>query len=177
MIIEEGTPFYEIYGERPYVPNCEYPPLPDEDCERQMYYDTKRILTEYGYRRYEISNYAKPGYECRHNLGYWNRTEYLGFGDGAASFMDHKRWVAGGKPNLLTIEDEMEEYMFLGLRKTEGVSIPGFEKQFGKAMETVYKKVLADMESKQLLERQEDFIRLTERGIDVSNYVMSEFLL
>ena len=91
--------------------------------------------------------------------------------------MDHKRWVAGGKPNLLTIEDEMEEYMFLGLRKTEGVSIPGFEKQFGKAMETVYKKVLADMESKQLLERQEDFIRLTERGIDVSNYVMSEFLL
>ena len=177
LIIEEGTPFYEIYGERPYVPDCEYPPLPDEDCERQMYYDTKRILTEYGYRRYEISNYAKPGYECRHNLGYWNRTEYLGFGDGAASFMDHKRWVAGETPNLLTIEDEMEEYMFLGLRKTEGVSISGFEKQFGKAMETVYKKVLADMESKQLLERQEDFIRLTERGIDVSNYVMSEFLL
>lgn len=177
LIIEEGTLFYEIYGKKAARTDWEYPPLPDEDCERQMYYDTKRILTEYGYHRYEISNYAKPGYECRHNLGYWNRTEYLGFGTGAASFMDHKRWTVGEKPNKLSAEDEMEEYMFLGLRKTEGVSKSGFERQFGMTMENVYKKVLADMEGKQLLEQKGDFIRLTERGLDVSNYVMSEFLL
>lgn len=177
LIIEEGTPFYEIYGRKTDETDREYPPLPDEICERQMYYDTKRILKEYGYHRYEISNYAKPGYECRHNLGYWDRAEYLGFGAGAASFLDHRRWTWGEEPEMLSREDEMEEYMFLGLRKMEGVSKSGFEKQFGTEIENVYKKVLADMEGKQLLERKGDFIRLTERGIDVSNYVMSEFLL
>lgn len=191
LIIEEGTPFYEVYGEK----NCmegikdtkdlkegrsegsEYPGLPDEDSERQMYYDTKRILKEYGYHRYEISNYAKEGYECLHNLGYWNRTEYLGFGDGAASFLHHTRWVSGEEPEVLSQKDEMEEYMFLGLRKTKGVSKTRFKQEFGAEMEHVYKKVLADMESKQLLEQKGDFVRLTEKGIDVSNYVMSEFLL
>lgn len=198
LIIEEGTPFYEIYGNggeeredrehakdsgqeasdgRLYRDNRRCPELPDEDDERQMYYDTKRILGEYGYRRYEISNYAKPGYECRHNLGYWNRTEYLGFGDGAASFLDRRRWVSGEEPAKLSLEDEMEEYMFLGLRKTDGVSKRGFEEAFGIPMDSVYKKVLADMEGKHLLEQKGDIVRLTDKGIDVSNYVMSEFLL
>lgn len=181
LIIEEGTPFYDIYKEGAYTggkyTNQSYPPLPDEDSERQMYYDTKRILEEYGYHRYEISNYAREGYECRHNLGYWNRTEYLGFGDGAASFMEHKRWVSGEAPERLSKEDEMEEYMFLGLRKTEGVSKLWFEKEFGVSIESIYAKVLSDMEKKGLLEQDGEFIRLTERGIDVSNYVMSEFLL
>lgn len=191
LIIEEGTPFYEIYGEKICTDSVkdseesregrskasEYPGLPDENSERQMYYDTKRILEGYGYHRYEISNYAKEGYECLHNLGYWNRTEYLGFGYGAASLLDHKRWVSGEEPEELSRDDEMEEYMFLGLRKAEGVSKIRFKQEFGSEIEHIYKKVLADMESKQLLEQEGDFIRLTERGIDVSNYVMSEFLL
>ncbi|MCI8320514.1 MAG: radical SAM family heme chaperone HemW [Dorea sp.] len=181
LIIEEGTPFFEIYGEGAHKEKiCDahgHPQLPDEDSERQMYYDTKRILKEYGYHRYEISNYAKDGYECRHNLGYWNRTEYLGFGDGAASLFDHKRWVTGEKPKMLNREEEMEEYMFLGLRMINGVSKLRFKKEFGITMESIYKQVLADMESKRLLEQDGDFVRLTERGLDVSNYVMSEFLL
>lgn len=142
-----------------------------------MYYDAKRILKEHGYHRYEISNYAKEGYECLHNLGYWNRTEYLGFGDGAASFLNHTRWMSGEEPEVLSKKDEMEEYMFLGLRKTKGVSKTKFKQEFGEEMEHTYKKVLADMESKQLLEQKGDYVRLTEKGIDISNYVMSEFLL
>ena len=177
LIIEEGTPFFALYGDGACGHGGEYPPLPDEDSERQMYYDTKRILGEYGYHRYEISNYAKPGYECRHNLGYWNRTEYLGFGDGAASLMDHRRWVSGGQPEELSREDEMEEFMFLGLRKTAGVSKTAFGKEFGVPVEMVYEKVLADMAGRHLLVQDGDVIRLTERGLDVSNYVMSEFLL
>lgn len=191
LIIEEGTPFYEIYGEKACTDSIKdsgdfgesgyralkYPVLPGEDSERQMYYDTKRILERYGYHRYEISNYAKEGYACLHNLGYWNRTEYLGFGDGAASFVNHRRWVSGEAPEALSVEDEMGEYMFLGLRKMEGVSKIRFKQEFRTDMDHVYKKVLADMESKQLLEQEGDFVRLTERGIDVSNYVMSEFLL
>ena len=98
LIIEEGTPFYEIYGEEGAasggmaVLSGEGAALPDEDAEREMYQRTKRILEEYGYRRYEISNYAKEGFRCRHNLGYWERREYLGIGLGAASLIDNVRW-------------------------------------------------------------------------------------
>lgn len=172
LIIEEGTPFYERYGEGRHRSE-----LPDEKAERQMYHDTARILETYGYRRYEISNYAKEGYECRHNLGYWNRTEYLGIGTGAASLVDDRRWVEGEEPEKLTRKDQMEEYMFLGLRKMEGVSKERFAENFGCSMESVYGEVLERMYSLGLLEKQGDYVRLTRRGIDVSNRVMSEFLL
>ena len=189
LIIEEGTPFYEIYGEDSKERidredkdagkfyNINAKKLPDEDSERQMYQDTKRILTEYGYHQYEISNYAKRGYECRHNLGYWNRTEYLGIGTGAASLMNHTRWVQGETPEKLSKKEEMEEYMFLGLRKIEGVSKSIFETEFVTSMESIYGNVIREMTEKGLLETKGDFVRLTERGIDVSNYVMSEFLI
>lgn len=189
LIIEEGTPFYEIYGEDSKeridredkdagkLYNINAKKLPDEDSERQMYQDTKQILAEYGYHRYEISNYAKRGYECRHNLGYWNRTEYLGIGTGAASLMNHTRWVQGETPEKLSKKEEMEEYMFLGLRKIEGVSKSVFEAEFSASMESIYGNVIREMTEKGLLETKGDFVRLTERGIDVSNYVMSEFLI
>ena len=123
-----------------------------------------------------ISNYAKEGYECRHNLGYWNRTEYLGIGTGAASLINNQRFVEGGEIEVLSLQNQMEEYMFLGLRKIEGVSKTDFRQTFGRSIENAYGKVLIDMYQKQLLEDTGEYIRLTEKGIDVSNYVMSEFL-
>ena len=172
LIIEEGTPFYEMYGEGRNAGE-----LPDEDEERTMYQNTKRILESYGYHRYEISNYAREGYECRHNLGYWDRTEYLGIGTGAASLIGENRWNEGEKPQYLSVQEQMEEYMFLGLRKMKGVSKQRFAENFGSTMEQIYGNVLLDMKNKGLLEEVDGFVRLTDRGIDVSNYVMSEFIL
>ena len=177
LIIEEGTPFYEKYGEGERAEARRKRELPDEDTERMMYQFTKNILWDYGYHRYEISNYAKEGYECQHNLGYWNRTEYLGIGTGAASLIDNHRWVEDGEVEVLTRENQIEETMFLGLRKMEGVSKKDFKEAFGKEIEQIYPKVLGEMYQKKLLEDTGTHIRLTERGIDVSNYVMSEFLL
>lgn len=172
LIVEEGTPFYEEYGEGRHADE-----LPDEETERRMYWLTKDILETYGYDRYEISNYAKPGFACKHNLGYWERKEYLGIGTGAASLIDNCRFNYGEEPQKLERSEQIEETMFLGLRKMQGVSKKKFEESFGVTMESIYEKVLADMEEKGLLENCGEYVRLTARGIDVSNYVMSEFLL
>lgn len=186
LIIEEGTPFYERYGEGRHAEE-----LPDEDIERQMYVRTGEILEDYGYHRYEISNYAKDGYECRHNLGYWDRKEYLGIGAGASSLMDHIRWKEpdhiGPSTGLVLEEredftrlrrkDEMEEFMFLGLRKINGVSEYDFYKSFRVSMDEIYKESIENLIKEGLLVREEDRIRLTDRGIDLSNYALSQFLL
>lgn len=186
LIIEEGTPFYERYGEGRHAEE-----LPDEDIERQMYVRTGEILEDYGYHRYEISNYAKDGYECRHNLGYWDRKEYLGLGAGASSLMDHIRWKEpdhiGPSTGLVLEEredftrlrrkDEMEEFMFLGLRKINGVSEYDFYKSFRVSMDEIYKESIENLIKEGLLVREEDRIRLTDRGIDLSNYALSQFLL
>ena len=172
LIIEEGTPFYERYGEGRHAEE-----LPTEEEEREMYVRTKEVLEEYGYIRYEISNYARSGFACRHNLGYWNRTQYLGIGAGASSLIGNKRWREGEEPEILTEKEEMEEFMFLGLRKTEGVSETDFRKVFQREMQEVYGLVLQKMRGEGLMEQAGDNWRLTERGMDVSNYVMSEFLL
>ena len=186
LIIEEGTPFYERYGEGRHAEE-----LPDEDIERQMYVRTGEILEDYGYHRYEISNYAKDGYECRHNLGYWDRKEYLGLGAGASSLMNHIRWKEpdhiGPSTGLVLEEredftrlrrkDEMEEFMFLGLRKINGVSEYDFYKSFRVSMDEIYKDSIENLIKEGLLVREEDRIRLTDRGIDLSNYALSQFLL
>ncbi len=176
LMIEEGTPFYEIYGES-RTGTAGYAPLPDEDTEWAMYRRTKEILETYGFYRYEISNYAKAGYECRHNLGYWNRTEYLGIGDGAASLIGNVRWKEGGEREVLSIRAQMEEFMFLGLRKTEGISAGRFYQTFHKKIEEIYGGVIGELCRKELLVRSGDSIRLTERGMDVSNGVLCGFLL
>ena len=186
LIIEEGTPFYEWYGEGRHAEE-----LPDEDTERQMYVRTREILEDYGYHRYEISNYAKDGYECRHNLGYWDRKEYLGLGAGAASMMDHIRWKEpdhiGPSKGLVLEEredftrlrrkDEMEEFMFLGLRKINGVSEQDFYKSFRVSMDEIYQDKIEELIKEGLVVREGERIRLTDRGIDLSNYAMSQFLL
>ncbi len=171
LIIEEGTPFFDKYGNGKRARE-----LPSEEEERMMYACTKAILEEYGYRRYEISNYAKMGRECRHNLGYWDRAEYLGIGTGAASLLQNYRITEGEDPVELSLKEQMEEFMFLGLRKIAGVSKEKFFRDFGESMDTVYGEVIKKLCSDGLLEEDGDKVRLTERGIDISNYVMSEFI-
>lgn len=187
LIIEEGTLFGERYG------SCEggnaeaaagaFPGLPDEDTERQMYYDTKSLLEESGYTRYEISNYARPGRECRHNLGYWRRVDYKGFGIGAASLLANCRYQNGmdlasylkrqficASREQLTEADALSETMFLGLRTTKGVRMT-------KQMRQVYETVLKKYMSQGFLEERDGFLCLTEAGTDVSNWILAEFLL
>ena len=188
LIIEEGTPFYDRYGDE------REGELPDEEEERRMYKDTGRILEEYGYHRYEISNYAKPGFACRHNLGYWERKEYLGMGTGASSLIgnvryDHIRETSdyiglAETPealmrNVETLDKkaQMEEFMFLGLRKTDGIRADQFLQMFGCEIEEVYGEILRRLAGEKLLSQKNGNIFLTERGIDISNYVLSQFLL
>lgn len=173
LIIEEGTPFYSRYEEHPEL-------LPAEDADRRMYEDTRRILHEHGYERYEISNYARPGYECRHNLGYWSRTEYKGFGLGAASLLgrvrtanqsDLKEYLAGnyaGEREELSEQAVREEYFFLGLRKMEGVDPEPYRAH--------YRELLDRLQEQHLIEEKNGRICLTNLGIDVSNYVLAQFL-
>ena len=146
-----------------------------------MYYETKAFLASKGYERYEISNYAKSGYECRHNLSYWERVDYLGLGLGAASLLGNVRksnqtelseYVKGnfvGEEDILDATAAMEEYFFLGLRKMKGVDWMPYKEQYEK---TVQKLIIEG-----LIEQEGDYIRLTELGIDVSNYVLAEFLI
>lgn len=174
LIIEEGTPFFDAYDNHPEL-------LPSEEEEREMYYETKAFLASKGYERYEISNYAKPGYECRHNLSYWERVDYLGLGLGAASLLGNVRksnqtslseYLNGnfeGEKEFLSPEAAMEEYFFLGLRKMRGVDWTPYKQQYQKTVETLI--------GKGLLEADGAYIRLTELGIDVSNCVLAEFLL
>ena len=196
LIIEEGTPFYDRYG-KDIKANCEYLPLPDEDTERKMYYETKKILKNAGYHRYEISNYAKRGFECRHNLSYWTGKDYVGFGTGAASYLngvrysnlkDTKIYIKKMKEEgiadtikeniqILTNKEKMEEFMFVGLRLCAGVSKLKFEKQFGYPMESIYGNVLDKMKENKLLKIKGDYCILTKRGMDISNYVLAHFLL
>ena len=183
LIIEEGTPFAmrELN-------------LPDEETEYRMYEDTAAILEEYGYEQYEISNYAKKGRRCRHNVGYWTRCDYLGLGLGAASLWGKKRFsntadmeeylrnsAFPGRIRLmepvLSREDEMAEFMFLGLRMTEGVSEAAFRQGFGVEMREIYGEVLKKYTGMELLEEKDGRIFLTRKGIHVSNSVMSDFLL
>ena len=183
LIIEEGTPFAKRKLN-----------LPDEDTEYRMYEDTAGILAEYGYEQYEISNYAKKDLACQHNVGYWTRKEYLGLGLGAASLWGNQRFSntsdfslylnnsgfpekIRGDRETLSLEAEMSEFMFLGLRMTKGVSKAEFLEGFGVPIESVYGKVLDKYKSVGLLEETEGRIFLTRAGIHVSNGVMAEFLL
>lgn len=231
LIVEEGTPFWDRYGQEGTV-GPGYPPLPDEETESRIYHLTRNFLQEQGYERYEISNYAKPGFKCRHNVGYWTEVPYLGLGLGASSFMWNCRFsnvsdmdtymnldftgsmeatagamgetagtagetagsmgVPPGEPvrnpenvleqlrgplTELTREARMEEFMFLGLRLTKGISEIDFVSMFGIKLETIYGPVIERLISDGLLVKNGVWISLTERGMDVSNFVLSEFLL
>lgn len=186
LIIEEGTPFYEKYAEHPEL-------LPDEETSREIYLWTGKFLKEAGYEQYEISNYAKPGKESRHNLKYWERGDYLGLGLGAASMVrnirmsntkDMRTYLERcDKPKTMRedvqfLEEprQMEEFMFLGLRKTRGVSKKEFKRIFGREMDMVYEKALHKCLENGMLLAHKDRIFLSEGGTLLSNMVLSEFL-
>ncbi|MCR5654220.1 MAG: radical SAM family heme chaperone HemW [Lachnospiraceae bacterium] len=191
LIIEEGTPFYEMYHDHPEK-------LPDEEAELAMYHMTRDVLSQNGYKRYEISNYCLPGYESRHNTGYWRRVPYLGLGLGASSFTDGKRhkndtditnYIKGMNEGdgedvffkeyeELSLKDAMAEYLFLGLRMTTGVSVAEFCRQFGKELAVVYKTEIEKLtcEGLIILDNAADRLYLTDLGLDLANYVFSEFL-
>lgn len=184
LIIEEGTPFFEKYGE-----DRGEGILPDEDSEREMYHKTKELLREYGYERYEISNYAKPGKECRHNIGYWTGVPYLGLGLGASSYVNGVRFCGTGNLEsylngdfgkyeeiFLTEKDMQEEFFFVGLRLVKGVSLKKFKEQFGISAEEVYPGLLEKLIKEGGAEICGEYFRLTEYGMDVSNYIMAQFL-
>lgn len=189
LMVEDGTPFAKVYGE-----GCPgEKDLPDEEEERKIYYRTEELLQEAGYHRYEISNYAKEGKECRHNLGYWERKDYLGIGLGAASLIDNTRYkntddlayyIEHAKQldaiqediQVLSTKEQMEEFVFLGLRKMEGISEKEFKESFGASIDETYGIQLDKFLKGGLLERKDGRIMLTSHGIDVSNYVLAEFL-
>ena len=186
LILEDGTYLADNIDK--------FPPVPDEDEDRRMYHMTKERLHSAGYERYEISNYSRKGFECRHNLLYWNRGEYYGFGCSAAGFIGNERYsdirdvkkyieLNGDIEKLhenienLTKEDAIEEFMFLGLRKMAGVDVMDFQRRFGVPIENVYAKEIEHNVDKGLLIRQGDMLKLTEYGIDICNTVMSDFIL
>lgn len=216
LIIEEGTPFYQRFADS----KCpDFALLPDEEAEREMYRLTCRELKKYGYQRYEISNYARPGFACRHNCGYWEGVRYLGFGAGAASYIMEETGQtteiceieATGNPELktaaetyirlrnvadtaeyirrmqlglspveerleLTAKDRMEEFMFLGLRMEKGISFQDFRRRFGCSFDRIYGEITEKLKGQGLVAETEQGIRLTDYGIDVSNYVFEAYL-
>ncbi|AIY83345.1 MAG: oxygen-independent coproporphyrinogen III oxidase [Clostridium baratii] len=187
LIIEEGTYFYKLYEEDKLN-------VPNEDDERKMYEITKEILEKNNYKQYEISNYAKEGRECRHNKVYWDLDEYIGVGVSASSFIDEKRiknidnireYIDRINQNLdvsesiitNSLKEDMEEFMFLGLRMIEGVSIDKFKEKFSKDINDVYGEIINKNKKLGLLDEKNGRIYLTDKGIAVSNWVMSEFIL
>jgi oxygen-independent coproporphyrinogen-3 oxidase len=186
LIIEEGTLFGKLYkkGKLPYV---------DEEEEIMMYNWAVNFLKNKGYNHYEISNFAFPGRECRHNILYWELKEYLGFGAGAHSYFEGKRWANYERiedyinkifqeKNIkkeefeLTFEDMISEFMFMGLRLRKGVCEEEFKKRFGIGLFEKYGEVFARYEKMGLMERDKDCVRLTEKGIYVSNEIFEAFL-
>ncbi len=188
LIIEEGTPFYERYGDDAVSEQA----LPSEEDEREMYKITDDILSGSGFHRYEISNYAQNGYECRHNLVYWDRGDYLGLGLGASSMISNVRFkntpimeeylsgdFSARDKEALSVFEQMEEFMFLGLRKIEGVSHERFKQIFGEPFPAQYIEVIEKYAEQGFLRVEgDDFERvmLTKNGIDVSNYIFADFL-
>lgn len=193
LIIEEGTPFMKMYEEGRLC-------LPDEETASEIDNITRELTGKYGYERYEVSNFAKPGFECRHNYGYWSNVSYLGFGLGAASYFKKERWNVtrdfqkymeldfenerlNGFPELytdrhiLSRNEEMEEFMFLGLRRTEGVSETEFKLRFQIDIMSVFGSQIEKFLEQGLMIHEGYRYRFSERGMDVSNVILSQFLL
>ncbi|MDB2067823.1 radical SAM family heme chaperone HemW [Clostridium perfringens] len=187
LIIEEGTAFYNLYENDKLK-------LPTEEEERKMYHLAKKILEENGFNQYEISNYAKEGKECRHNLAYWNMDNWIGVGSASASYINGKRiknissveeYINSINEKREAVEeiinnsknDNMEEFMFMGLRKINGIDENEFKNRFSMNINDVYGEILNKYIDEGLLIRESGRIFLSEKGIEISNIIMADFLL
>ena len=189
LILEEGTELEKLVSNNKLE-------MVSEDLERQMYWSTKKILEKNGYRHYEISNFAKKGFESKHNLSCWNQDEYIGFGLGAHSYMNKVRFSniynldkyieniendECDKNVILqekeqTFEEQAKEYMMLNLRKIQGVSISKFEQKFQLNPLFYFRFEISKLEEDGLIEVDLDDIRLTEKGLNLANLVFEEFV-
>ena len=187
LIIEEGTVFYNLY-EKGLLK------LPTEEMEREMDKLTKGVLKDHGYHQYEISNYSLDGKECEHNKVYWQLKDYIGLGTAASSYIDGTRIknidnieeyiskINSGievyeEKYINSEEDEIEEFIFMGLRMNKGISIKEFEERFNMSVESIYEKVLEKNIKNGFLKKENGRIYLTSIGMDFSNNVMAEFIL
>lgn len=211
LMIEKGTPFYDLYKSDAAKQESGMPTeiLPTEDEVYRIYKMTQQYLAKAGYEQYEISNYAHPGFECEHNIGYWTRENYLGLGLGAASLVENVRYsnttdldqymeicqdikwvdymqdeadfVTGtnlhASVEAVSRKAQMEEFMFLGLRMNCGVTRAKFQNTFGISIDGIYKNVFDYLKAEGLLNMCEGKIVLTERGMDLSNFALAQFLL
>lgn len=169
--------------------------LPEDEMERKMYYTVKNMLENNGYIHYEISNFAKKGFESKHNLDCWNQKEYMGFGAAAHSYTNNFRfsnienieeYINNFKnnkeeDNLIfhekqNRESKMKEYMMLGLRKIEGVNIQQFKNKFVENPIFIFRKEIEKLVNEELLEVDGNFIKLTKKGLDLANLVWEEFV-
>ena len=188
LIIEDGTKIEKMLKNNEIT-------LPDENIERKMYWETKKVLEEAGYIHYEISNFAKEGYKSEHNWNCWSQKEYMGFGVAAHSYTNDVRFS-----NIDSIEEyienyeqgnvtdnfvfhekqtqssKMKEYMLLGLRKIEGISIQEFKNKFVGNPLYIYRKELQKLVEEELIEIELDKIKLTKKGLDFANIVWEEFI-
>ncbi len=184
--VEEGTEFYRLQEEGRLE-------LPSEDDDADMYDFMTTELPRLGWRRYEISNYAKRGFESRHNLGYWSDAKYIGLGAGASSYdrserranvedvVDYINGINDGRDvstleEIVTREVAIEEFCFLGLRKADGIERAAFQKKFDTAIEKIFGSVIDELARDGLIEVDADHIRLTPRGMRFGNVVFAEFL-
>ena len=187
LIVEEGTNLSKDIENGIYT-------LPEDEEERDMYWNMKKILKGKGFNHYEISNFAKPGFASKHNLDCWNQKEYMGFGAGAHSYTDDLRYsntdsveeyiyntrIGKSEDNLIFHEKQdkmskMKEYMILGLRKIEGVNCFDFITKFRKNPKDVFSEELNKLADLGLLDIEKN-IKLTDKGIDLANIVWEEFI-
>lgn len=185
LIVHENTPIYEDIKNKKLI-------LPSEDEERKSYHDLSNFLSEIGYERYEISNFAKSGFESRHNKKYWNLDEYLAFGIGASAFIEGERrknfsnlkyyYEALDRKELpyrveyvLDLSDKMSEYSFLNIRTKDGISLEKFNERFNREFFDVFN--LEKHCDSGLIKIEKGHVVLTEKGMDLSNLVEIDLLL
>ena len=186
LILEEGTKLYDMYE------NNEFEMI-DENTDMQMYNYTINYLKENGYNQYEISNYAKEGLECKHNIIYWKCDHYIGIGPGASGYLNnyrynnvedlqdyHEKLNKNEKPieniEKLSLEDEIQEKIFMGLRMNEGIKFEDFKKQFNIDFKEKYGNKIKELKEKGLINESIAGFSLTQRGREISNSVFVEFI-
>ncbi len=186
LILEEGTKLYDMYEKDEFE-------VIDEETDIKMYNLTINYLKENGYNQYEISNYSKDGYECKHNILYWKCGHYIGLGPGASGYIDsyrynnvnslneyHDKLLNNEKPvdfkDDLSIEDKIQEKIFMGLRMNEGIKFEDFKSEFGLNFKVRFKNILSKLKERKLIDIDDEEFKLTQLGREISNSIFIEFM-